>query len=76
MFILEFVEWTYGKKKQFKKEMQAFCFVCDTADIGKDSRVNRTQRERGLVYRKWHLSGPLIIRLPVKDASINKEGKC
>ncbi|KAF4106790.1 hypothetical protein G5714_012780 [Onychostoma macrolepis] len=45
----------------------------ERAAIGKDSRVNRTQRERGLVYRKWHLSGPLILRLPVKDASINKE---
>lgn len=64
------------KKEAVQERNSAFCFVCDTAAIGKDSRVNRTQRERGLVYRKWHLSGPLILRLPVKDASINKEGKC
>ncbi|KAL1264072.1 hypothetical protein QQF64_004427 [Cirrhinus molitorella] len=42
-------------------------------DAFKDSRVNRSQCKRGLVYRKWHPSGPLILRLPVKDASINKQ---
>ncbi|XP_073683828.1 BTB/POZ domain-containing protein 16 [Garra rufa] len=45
----------------------------ERAAFGRDSRVNRSQRERGLVYRKWHPSGPLILQLPVKDASINKE---
>ncbi|XP_059387929.1 BTB/POZ domain-containing protein 16 [Carassius carassius] len=45
----------------------------ERAATSKHSKVNRTQCERGLVYRKWHLSGPLILRLPVKDASINKE---
>ncbi|ROL03953.1 BTB/POZ domain-containing protein 16, partial [Anabarilius grahami] len=43
------------------------------AVIGKDSRVSSSACERGLVYRKWLLSGPLSLRLHVKDASINKE---
>ncbi|XP_050979660.1 BTB/POZ domain-containing protein 16 [Labeo rohita] len=39
----------------------------------KDSRVHRSQCGRGLIYRKWHPSSPLILRLPVKDTSINEE---
>uniref|UniRef100_A0A8C1S341 BTB/POZ domain-containing protein 16 n=1 Tax=Cyprinus carpio TaxID=7962 RepID=A0A8C1S341_CYPCA len=45
----------------------------ERAAIGKDSRASKSTCERGLAYRKWHLSGPLILRLPVTDASINKE---
>ncbi|XP_039547031.1 BTB/POZ domain-containing protein 16 [Pimephales promelas] len=45
----------------------------ERAVIGKDSRVSSSASERGLVYRKWLLRGPLTLRLPVKDDSINKE---
>lgn len=39
----------------------------------KASRASSSAHGKGLVYRNWHLSGLLILRLPVKDASINKE---
>lgn len=56
-----------------KRNSLPFCLYI--AAIGKDSRASKSTCERGLAYRKWHLSGPLILRLPVTDASINKEGK-
>ncbi|CAM4708209.1 unnamed protein product [Leuciscus chuanchicus] len=56
-----------NSKRQQDVELQ------ERAVIGKDSRVSSSACERGLVYRKWLLRGPLTLRLPVKDDSINKE---
>ncbi|XP_077061896.1 BTB/POZ domain-containing protein 16 isoform X2 [Siphateles boraxobius] len=56
-----------NSKRQQDVELQ------ERAVIGSHSRVSSSASERGLVYRKWLLRGPLTLRLPVKDASINKE---
>ncbi|XP_051771643.1 BTB/POZ domain-containing protein 16 [Ctenopharyngodon idella] len=56
-----------NSKRQRDVELQ------ERAVIGKDSRVSSSACGRGLVYRKWLHSGPLTLRLHVKDAYINKE---
>ncbi|KAI2658667.1 BTB/POZ domain-containing protein 16 [Labeo rohita] len=60
------------KKETGQERNSGVRFVCDPAAF-KDSRVHRSQCGRGLIYRKWHPSSPLILRLPVKDTSINEE---